>query len=295
MSFDRRRLLAELSRAGINDMLTQSPALGQLLYGPKPADQDSSNRFLRGNADLESLFQYTGIVDVERGAVAVNPQGFQRGLQELIATRAAVTARRAAAARLEQPEASGGDVSQPLTQAREVAAAAAVVHPSHASGASSAAWVAEWAPSAPARPIRQRRQGGRGISAGRGTIARGSSGLAPIAAALPATGPGSSATGTQARAGTSPAGPACRLPLPPLPPGLVAKPWAALLATHLGGEDCAICLDDLGAGSGAAGDAMCRYVQLKCRHSFCELCIRQHLECHGGRATCPQCRGALVA
>ena len=88
--------------------------------------------------------------------------------------------------------------------------------------------------------------------------------------------------------------PACP-PLPRLPPGLLAKPWAALLATHLG-SSLELRHQPRGTGCRERGCdvPIARYVQLKCRQSFCKLCIRQHLECHGGRAMCPQCWGALV-
>ena len=75
--------------------------------------------------------------------------------------------------------------------------------------------------------------------------------------------------------------------LPPLPAGLAARPWALLEATHLGGDECAICLEELAAATGPL-------VQLRCRHTFCELCLRQQLQiAHAAAGLCPQCRGDI--
>jgi len=71
-----------------------------------------------------------------------------------------------------------------------------------------------------------------------------------------------------------------------LPMGLVARPWKELKASHLGGDECAICLESL--------DTPGLLVQLRCRHTYCDLCVRQHVETMKGAAKCPECRGPIV-
>ena len=85
-----------------------------------------------------------------------------------------------------------------------------------------------------------------------------------------------------------------------------------LRASHLpeGDSSCAICLEDLGEVAAAApqsggGSRVLLVVRLACRHSYCELRVRQLLHTAArqqGRgsgaavsvATCPQCRADLV-
>ena len=79
--------------------------------------------------------------------------------------------------------------------------------------------------------------------------------------------------------------------LPPLPHGLVARPWPVLYGTTLGDRDeCSICMEELGraAEGEAGGGAVLLVVQLGCRHSYCEPCMRRLMQ-RGMAATCPQC------
>mmetsp|Transcript_16551 Transcript_16551/g.28364 ORF Transcript_16551/g.28364 Transcript_16551/m.28364 type:complete len:258 (-) Transcript_16551:1154-1927(-) len=75
--------------------------------------------------------------------------------------------------------------------------------------------------------------------------------------------------------------------LVPLPAGLIAKPWSVLHATHLGGDECGICLEGLGTVAGPL------LVQLRCRHTFCDACVRLHIQVNS-EASCPQCRGPIA-
>lgn len=75
--------------------------------------------------------------------------------------------------------------------------------------------------------------------------------------------------------------------LAPLPEGLVAQPWADLQATHMGADDCAVCLEPL-------RDVAESIVQLSCRHSYCSLCVRQLMQLGGGMSLCPQCRAPIA-
>ena len=91
--------------------------------------------------------------------------------------------------------------------------------------------------------------------------------------------------------------------LAPLPPGLQAKPWSAVRDSSLGGEDCAICLENMAAGSESSGAAAASLVvQFGCKHTFCEICVREFLQIsakkgrgRGGEvaAVCPRCRAVI--
>ena len=82
--------------------------------------------------------------------------------------------------------------------------------------------------------------------------------------------------------------------LAPLPPGLLAQAWSVVRDSTLGtGGDCAICLEEMGVGFETTTSLV---VQLGCKHTYCELCVRQLIERAtevgpgGGKAACPQCR-----
>ena len=78
--------------------------------------------------------------------------------------------------------------------------------------------------------------------------------------------------------------------LAPLPSSLVSRPWSELRASHLpeGDSSCAICLEDLGevaaiVPQSCGGSSVLLVVQLACRHSYCELCVRQLLHTAAAR------------
>lgn len=77
------------------------------------------------------------------------------------------------------------------------------------------------------------------------------------------------------------------LDLAPLPTGLAARPWAEVQATHLGGDECAVCTDSFRSGR--------MYVKLRCRHTYCKECLCAYLAASAAAAhvTCPECRGAI--
>jgi hypothetical protein len=76
--------------------------------------------------------------------------------------------------------------------------------------------------------------------------------------------------------------------LDPLPAGLVARPWADVRGSHLGAEECAVCMEPLGHVAEPI-------VQLRCRHSYCDTCVRQLVQfARGGLGRCPQCRGPIA-
>ena len=100
--------------------------------------------------------------------------------------------------------------------------------------------------------------------------------------------------------------------LPPLPPALRSARWAEVAATHLpaGDTECVVCAWSLtgaaeagaaaraaaaGGGGGAEeagpgpGDVV---VQLGCRHTYHELCVRQMMMQRQSRS-CPLCRAAV--
>ena len=211
-------------------------------------------------------------------------------------TRAAVCARRRAVAQGRSPGAAALDA----------------LPPSAAAAPGSAVWVSEWA----AGPAPSRGRGrGRGRQQGRvgrrGGAPHGGSGRGNArASATSSEQPGRSEQPGQSGASSPPA---ADEGLEPLPSGLVSRPWSELKASHLpeGDSTCAICLEDLGEAAaaesqGGGGSSVSLVVQLACRHSYCELCVRQLLHtaarqqggssgaAGGAVATCPQCRGDLL-
>ena len=168
---------------------------------------------------------------------------------------------------------AGTDIVLPLDRARAVVYAWRDADAAAARSAASTAWVDEWSAGLQQvgrgggnRGRRSRRHHMRGGSSGGGLDGRG-----------PAQAPSPRADNDE-RARS----------LPPLPAGLVAQPWVgAVIADNLGSEDCAICLD-------ALGDVGVLVVQLGCRHTFCEICIRILLaETTTAAATCPECRAEI--
>jgi hypothetical protein len=89
--------------------------------------------------------------------------------------------------------------------------------------------------------------------------------------------------------------------LAPLPHGLQAELWSAVRDSSLGGEDCAICLENMAAGS-QSGAAAWLVVQFRCKHTFCEICVREFLQAAARRgrrgvgevAVCPRCRANII-
>ena len=89
--------------------------------------------------------------------------------------------------------------------------------------------------------------------------------------------------------------------LAPLPPGFQAGPWSAVRDSSLGGEDCAICLENMMAADGSDSSLV---VQFRCKHTFCEICVREFLQTaarrghrRGGKGgdvvVCPRCRADI--
>ena len=210
-------------------------------------------------------------------------------------TRAAVVARRRAAA-------------QGLSPAE---AAHATLAPASSLTPGSSEWVDEWA-SGPARSSRgghRHRSRGHGRSGGRRQLQR-SEGEDGFAAAAPAPAAAAAAAAAAAVPGSAAGLSRQSRPLAlasapvdeglkPLPPFLLAQPWAAVRDSTLGtGEDCAICLQEMGTEEGetaavATAAAPALVVQLSCKHTYCDLCVRQLLEraqVGGSAACCPQCR-----
>ena len=171
------------------------------------------------------------------------------------------------------------DLTRAAVQARRQASQQGRAEPG------TAAFVAEWDPTpAPPGSAAGRGVGGGGRGRGRGREQH-AAGRGGHAAAEP-----EDEEGTAPSAGAAGPGPLLDVceGLAPLPAGLVARPWAELRGSHLGGDECAICLEELGSVPGLL-------VQLRCRHLFCELCVRQQLHSgHAAAATCPQCRGGIV-
>ncbi|KAG2425474.1 hypothetical protein HXX76_013684 [Chlamydomonas incerta] len=91
--------------------------------------------------------------------------------------------------------------------------------------------------------------------------------------------------------------------LPPLPPSLRPARWAEVAATHVPPHDteCVVCAWSLtgaaglvagvvgGGGEAGPGESV---VQLRCRHTYHELCVRQMLQ-RSHTAICPLCRAAV--
>ncbi|KAG2487219.1 hypothetical protein HYH03_014192 [Edaphochlamys debaryana] len=256
----------------------------------------------------------------------VEPDTYQEALQ-VVAARAAVRARRQAAAEGADPQAAGEAAAatlQGVTQ-QEPGAAPAAQPGARSSGArpqqarpgplvpGSAEWVDEWLPAAFRRGVqtgsgaggrrwsqgRGRGRGGRGQgSGGRGRGPAGAAEAAPLEGDTPTSANDAQVEeeepGLQAAIAASLAAlPDPAAGLAALPPGLVAQPWAAVQRRALpaGVERCAVCLEELEAGA--------RAVLLRCRHPYCELCLRQLLSsarvgAAAGGARCPMCRERIA-
>eukprot|EP00775_Hariotina_reticulata_P012151 gene12151-12289_t len=81
--------------------------------------------------------------------------------------------------------------------------------------------------------------------------------------------------------------------LDPLPAGLVACRWSWVAATSLPRADatCSICFEDFADRLVNGGVRL--VTQLRCRHTFCVLCLRQYItndSFQGRPLQCPQCR-----
>ncbi|KAG2425464.1 hypothetical protein HXX76_013674 [Chlamydomonas incerta] len=92
--------------------------------------------------------------------------------------------------------------------------------------------------------------------------------------------------------------------LPPLPPSLRPARWAEVAATHVPPHDteCVVCAWSLTGAAGAVAGVVGgggepgpgeHVVQLRCGHTYHELCVRQMLQ-RSHTASCPLCRAAIA-
>lgn len=219
-----------------------------------------------------------------------------------MAAREAVLARRAATA---AGAASPAQAAAAAVQRVDPATAAAAAARSAGSGPTpgSQAWVDEWAPAAAAAAgvgrgrQQQQRRGGRGGRGGRRGRGRGRLGGRQAAAAD--EGEAGEAEDIAAALSTSLA----LMPQPvdeeldPLPGGLEACSWDTVAATTLPavGATCIVCFDTLSEPLESGEQRL--VVQLRCRHTFCALCLRQYNTDRNFKrlpVVCPTCRGPCV-
>lgn len=215
---------------------------------------------------------------------------------ELQMTRQRVRARRAAAAAaaagdseaLAPAEAAAGAMQQAVQVGPPSTAMSRAAAANQAPALGTQAWVDEWAP-APTRQ-QQGRGGGRrgGVGRGRGRGRGRSSGRQRAGADRAAADDvANAAVGEAVNAAQSVTGQYANLD--PLPQGLVACSWEQVASTTLpeGDDICVICLESM------SEDSARLVTQLRCRHTYCVMCLRDHSTARSFKRqplTCPQCR-----
>jgi len=212
-------------------------------------------------------------------------------------TRAAVMARRQALAQGRSPAdaalaATGRQATRPPLTVR------------------SPEWVNEWSPAVTSRSSRQpntgragsRQQRGGGGRQGRRRHHHDEGRVPVVSTAAAETAPQVETDQRSAEPSPDPSVPPAVLDegLSPLPPGFQAEPWSAVRDSSMGGEDCAICLESMMAADGSES----LVVQFRCKHTFCEICVREFLQTaarrghrRGGKGgdvvVCPRCRADI--